>query len=327
MFKVEIVEVSNKFKKQIQHLLAQQKNVEENDVLQERIKKASAYFAEKTDSILCQKLTNIIIETDNKAVRKSTKEILDYLREESAVKLSCLMFCQAGFKVKEYLESRAIAAIDKPETKQVSKPDEEHVPFSISHPKLYASLKTWRNEKADELELPAYMVSNQKSLIELAKYLPATQADLKEIKGFGKKKIERWGNEILEIISAYCKENNIEQVLKMPEPEKPVKPIKTDTKKISYDLFKTGKTIAEIATEREMAVTTIEGHLAHFIGTGDLKVEGFVSPEKISLISEYFQKNENKLLGSAKTELGDNVTYGELKLVLKHLQFSGIISN
>jgi GTPase SAR1 family protein len=322
LFKTEIAEVADKFKSQIKYLLVQETNVEENAVLQDRIKKACTYFAEKTDTVLCQKLSNVTIETDNKAVRKSIKETLGHLCEESAMKLSCLKFCQAGFNVKEYLESRAIAAIESPEEKHVSKPDEGSTSFSVAHPKLYASLKAWRNEKADELELPAYIISNQKSLMELANNLPATEADLKNIKGFGKKKTERWGKELLEIIAAYCKENNLVPVSNIVRKDKPLKSEKTGTIKISYDLFKTGETIGEIATRREMAASTIEGHLAHYICTGELKVEQFVAPEKIALILDYFQKNESTLLGPAKAELGDKVTYGDLRFVLKHLQIS-----
>jgi hypothetical protein len=268
LFKTEITEVSDKFKTQLKQLLAQKINIEDNTLLQDRIKKASTYFEEKTNTILYQKLKSAIIETDNKAVRKSIKEIINHLIEESVIKLSCFKVCQSGFKVKEYLETRAIAAIEKTETKQVSSKDEKHVPYSIAHPQLYASLKDWRNEKADELDLPAYMVMNQKSLMELANYVPATSADLKNINGFGKKKVEKWGNEIMEIIAAFCKENNIEpQSLSVKHVKSP-KVEKEDTKKISYELFKSGKTIDEIAKERKMATSTVDGHLANYIGTG-----------------------------------------------------------
>jgi len=206
--KTEISEVSGKFKAQVQQLLAQQNNVEENILLQGRIKKACIYFAEKTETIVYDVLQDIEVETDNKAVRKIIREVLDKLRGESAIKLSCLKACMAGFVVKTYLEARAKAAIEKPEIKQKAKPSDERISSHIAHPKLYASLKAWRKNKADELNVPAYIIMHQKTLMALIEQLPSSITELKTIKGFGKKKVKQFGNELLDIINAYRLENN-----------------------------------------------------------------------------------------------------------------------
>src|SRR5690606_1157358 len=50
---------------------------------------------------------------------------------------------------------------------------------------------------------------------------------------------------------------------------------KIDTKKVSYDLYLQGKTIAEIAKERTLNPVTIEGHLAHYVGLGLIDVKTF----------------------------------------------------
>ena len=69
-----------------------------------------------------------------------------------------------------------------------------------------------------------------------------------------------------------------------------------------------------------MVETTIEGHLAHYIGTGELDVTLLLSQEKIDLISNYFINSKDKLLSNAKAELGDAVTYSDLRFVLKYLE-------
>lgn len=96
-----------------------------------------------------------------------------------------------------------------------------------------------------------------------------------------------------------------------------------DSKKISLELFQNGKSIREIAIQREMAVTTIEGHLAHYVGEGLLEIERFVSDEKLIPIEEYFTREQNTLLTPAKEALGDEFSYQEIRFVLKHLQSKG----
>jgi uncharacterized protein YpbB len=129
----------------------------------------------------------------------------------------------------------------------------------------------------------------------------------------------------LEIVAEYKSDHNIETITPPQEPALPApeKKQKGNSQQASLELLKAGKTIEEIATERGMAVSTIEGHLAHFIGTGELTIEQFVPSEKVSIISDYFIKNNSISLGPAKTALGNSVSYAELRFVLNHLKFIG----
>jgi superfamily II DNA helicase RecQ len=49
---------------------------------------------------------------------------------------------------------------------------------------------------------------HQKTLMALIEQLPSSITELKTIKGFGKKKVKQFGNELLDIINAYRLENN-----------------------------------------------------------------------------------------------------------------------
>ncbi|WP_251040434.1 HRDC domain-containing protein [Chryseobacterium sp. ISL-6] len=75
----------------------------------------------------------------------------------------------------------------------VLNPDEE---------KILDALKLWRSEKAREQNLPIYFIASNKELVSVAKYKPAKKAELLDIKGFGKHKIENYGEEILEILES-----------------------------------------------------------------------------------------------------------------------------
>lgn len=66
--------------------------------------------------------------------------------------------------------------------------------------KILDSLKLWRSEKAKEKSLPVYLIATNKELLSIAKYKPIKKEELLDIKGFGKYKIENYGEEIIEIL-------------------------------------------------------------------------------------------------------------------------------
>jgi hypothetical protein len=91
---------------------------------------------------------------------------------------------------------------------------------------------------------------------------------------------------------------------------------KPDTKKISYDLYKEGKSIEEIAKERNMVFTTIEGHLAYYAGLGMIDVKLFVSEEKMNNIITVAKKLDTSLFGPIKQSLGDEYSYSEIRFAM-----------
>lgn len=61
-------------------------------------------------------------------------------------------------------------------------------------------LKSWRMEKAKEVDLPAYMIVSNKTLDELVSKIPNSKDELEHISGLGPAKIAKFGDEILSII-------------------------------------------------------------------------------------------------------------------------------
>ena len=68
--------------------------------------------------------------------------------------------------------------------------------------KILESLKLWRSEKAKDQKLPVYFIATNNELLSIAKYKPLNKEDLIDIKGFGKHKIENYGEEIIEILES-----------------------------------------------------------------------------------------------------------------------------
>ncbi|MBS0619114.1 MAG: HRDC domain-containing protein, partial [Spirochaetes bacterium] len=60
-----------------------------------------------------------------------------------------------------------------------------------------------RKGKADEKGFPVYVVCNNAQLRDIALTKPATKEDLKKVKGFGQKKIEDYGDDVLNITRAF----------------------------------------------------------------------------------------------------------------------------
>ncbi|MEO5333745.1 MAG: HRDC domain-containing protein [Magnetococcus sp. YQC-5] len=67
---------------------------------------------------------------------------------------------------------------------------------------LLERLRTWRREKSDKERLPAFVIATNSHLEQVVKALPTTMEALRQINGFGLKKTERHGREIIEIIKA-----------------------------------------------------------------------------------------------------------------------------
>ncbi|MET4083137.1 hypothetical protein ABIB40_003106 [Pedobacter sp. UYP30] len=99
---------------------------------------------------------------------------------------------------------------------------------------------------------------------------------------------------------------------------------KVDTKLLSFELNKQGKSIAEIADERKLTANTIEGHLAHYIAKNELSVTDFVEEEKVKKVLSAAKKLDTKNFGELKALLGDEVSYGEIKMALASISTNEI---
>lgn len=74
---------------------------------------------------------------------------------------------------------------------------------------LYNQIKKLRNSFAFQENMPAYCVFENKTIDEIVKNLPTTLDELADVKGFKQKRIEKYGQAIVELVSSYLKENNI----------------------------------------------------------------------------------------------------------------------
>ena len=91
-------------------------------------------------------------------------------------------------------------------------------------------------------------------------------------------------SDLLQLAEAQKKPATVDEKIAGAENMVIEKPKKGDTRRMSLELFREGKSIAEIAKLRELATGTIEGHLSRFIPTGEIKITDILSEEKIENI-------------------------------------------
>jgi hypothetical protein len=320
IIKSDLIEVADRFSLQWRQIFHQNADPESNMQLQERIMKACSFFTTRLESMKGD-ISEIHLETDNSTFRKSFNSLFQKVRQEIAIKSACLEECKSGFTIKKYLETKAKSAIEPAVSKTPSKRSVEDTSGIVKHPVLFSRLRMWRNQMASAINLPHYMILPQKTMVSLVNFLPQTISEMRAIKGMGQKKVNAYGQGILDIIIAYCYERNITPSPLAISDTKPKVREKTDTKTVSFNLYKSGKSINQIAEERLMAVSTIEGHLAHFVQTGNLSVHEFVKPPILAKIINYFENKSDFKAGPAKEALGDNVTWTDLRFVIKHVEF------
>lgn len=321
----EIIEVASKFQTQIRNLSSLNPNLEENADLQERVKKASGYFSGKIQMLLLEPLSKTAVESDNKIVKKAVEDILDLLYSEMKVKHGSLLACENGFFVKPFLEVRAVALLQT-HTRRKNQPTTQSKEGNAAN--LLKLLKDWRNTVAIEHAVEPYLILQQKVMTEIVNELPRSLKALAKINGIGSKKIKSFGEDIINIVTEYCIDNQIDDTVDavIQEVEVPLPKKKIDSKIQSLLLFQEGKTVQEIALARGFVVSTIEEHLGSFIGTGEIKIEELMPEKQINHITDYFLKASDLSLTTAKIALEDAYSYSQLRFVKRHLEATGQIA-
>ncbi|WP_226065427.1 HRDC domain-containing protein [Kaistella polysaccharea] len=130
----------------------------------------------------------------------SDQKLLDHFLEENNILKYETAFVkddESYWSVMLYFEEMKVLVNEGKPQKYSAESD---VALSADEIKILDSLKIWRSEKAKDQKLPVYFIATNKELFSIAKYKPAKKEELLEIKGFGKHKIENYGEEIIEIL-------------------------------------------------------------------------------------------------------------------------------
>lgn len=314
---VSLLQVNTKFQGQIQTLTLD-KLPESNDSFQERFKKGVVYFEDFSIENIQKLIEEIEFSTDNKALEKEINKQLETLESLLFEKLYCFKELKDGFTALKYIDLRAKASLQEIEK---PKPKRRDTPSTTAHPQLFEELRALRMVLADAERVPAFQIFTQKSLYEMCEYLPTTQRELRQISGIGDVRLEKYGDEIIHTIEEYLEANNIQPDKLIEIPKEVDKTPKPRSAEVSYELFRGGKTIQEIAHERELVIGTIESHLCEFIVSGDLKITELMPEAKYQELRNMMKGTDYSSFSELRNRLGDRFSFGDIRMVANALKY------
>jgi ATP-dependent DNA helicase RecQ len=192
--------------------------------------------------------------------------------------------------------------------KKVSKPDNA----------LLEILKNLRKEISQEEGVPPFMIFHDSTLKELSERMPKDKSSLLQIKGIGERKAEVYGEKFLESIAKYIQENNIEikDEIQQDNIDDSHKEAKIKTHILTYNLYKEGKSVEEIAKERNLSNTTVEEHLFKCLSEGmDINIDDFIQKDYEEIILDAIKSIGGNKLKPIKEALPEQVDYTSIKFV------------
>ena len=309
LFREEIIDVATRFARQVDSIFANPNA--DFDFLQERIKKASAYFFEKLNAL--EDIGDLINETDNKAVNLSAKTALDAIREILFVKTACLNLTTNGFDVERFLELKNKKTVEaenlsssKLKTKSLDNKDKS----------LMNALMRWREEKAEEFDKLENQILPKTVLLRIVEKKPVSIKELKDISKLGVARIRSFGADIINIVLEHQGFGHKDFSDDRSKKEMNLSRTACHT----LELLDEGMTIDEIAEERNLARSTVESHVVEIVKKGLYPVEDFVSRERLEIVKEYFKEVDDTSLTAARDVLGDEYSYFELKMGLSQVE-------
>ncbi|MBA4374321.1 MAG: DNA helicase RecQ [Thermodesulfovibrio sp.] len=189
---------------------------------------------------------------------------------------------------------------------------------------LFDRLRAARKRLAEVQQVPPYIIFSDKTLHEISRQYPATLPALRKISGVGDAKLERYGEDFLAAILTYLEENPGISAPERDEEDEPAgntqKRKKGETIEETYELFRGGMSLNDIAKLRGLSPSTIATHIERLIQDGrDLSLDSLVDPEKREKLEGYFRSTTDWGLNQAVEYFNGTVSFEEARISRAHL--------
>lgn len=227
-------------------------------------------------------------------------------------------------------------AVLKNETRVWQKVFTERQP--VADDMLFELLRVCRKKISEREGVPPFVVFADTTLRELSEHRPVELAAMRQIKGIGELKLQKYGSEFLAVITKYLAEHTdaastataaagvtTEPVKKAASKKNSSKSEAEPSHLVTLELYRQGRALDEIAQERELTVNTVQNHLVRCAGEGyavdwDRLIPGQYEELMIARIKEIGSSQ----LKPIKDALPDAVSYAAIKAVLcKHFGAAG----
>lgn len=188
---------------------------------------------------------------------------------------------------------------------------------------LFTELSTLRQQWAQKMGVPAFVIFGDRTLIEMATMYPMTQSAFLLMNGAGPVKWEKYGQSFVDVIVAYCAQKGITTKVVAPQ-QKGVVPHqnmmgkdRVRSAKETVRQYAEGKSVEEICHIRNISRNTAIEHLSEMIMLGiNIDLTPLVSAEKQEAINKVIDVIGCEKLKPIKLMLSDDFTYDEIRLVV-----------
>ncbi|MCU5376324.1 DNA helicase RecQ [Bacillus cereus] len=246
---------------------------------------------------------------------RSVKEVSEFIEflisdELIAVEHGTYPTLKVTEKGKEVLLSKVnVLRKERVETRQIVQ----------DHP-LFEVLREVRKEIAQGEGVPPFVIFSDQTLKDMCAKMPQSDSELLNVKGIGEHKLVKYGSHFLQAVQHFIKGNpNYAETVKtevVTERKKSGK-ASANSHLETYEMYKQGIDLDEIAKERGLSRQTIENHLIRSFEDGmEIDWNSFVPAEFESLIETAVQNAEGGLK-SIKEQLPNEVSYFMIRAYLQ----------
>jgi ATP-dependent DNA helicase RecQ len=155
--------------------------------------------------------------------------------------------------------------------------------------------------------MASFVVMHDSSLDEICRRRPASLAEIRGIPGFGERKTERYGQQILQVLAEFNKGARASAPLE----------VKSKPAEETIRLLGEGHSFLEIANLRGRHLGSVVGLIANLVEKGELQFQPeWVDGAKLASIEEACAGLGTRALKPLKDALSPDITYEEIRLVV-----------
>ena len=193
--------------------------------------------------------------------------------------------------------------------------------------KLRPMLVALRKDVADKKNLPPYVIFQDVSLDEMSIHYPITEEELLRITGVGAGKAKKFGQEFLDLIAKYVKEENIERVEDLL--------VRTASNKSSNKVniiqqIDRKMSLSDMASRTSLSVEEVLAEIEQIVSAGtkvniDHCIEESMDEDCVEELFEFFSESDDESIEAALAEFEDSYSEEELRLI--RIKFLSDIAN